>query len=197
MRHQDKAKSPKLSGGSGMGKRGRLGLLLWLLCAGMGGAQARDRFDRPSLEPAGSVNRLTIAFAEPGKWDGKHIDRTMQCRELGGDKPASAALLVTDVPAAATSLVVYFANPRSFHNHGTFRVRDRKEDETWKVPGVLSGAQKLPKGIEVFDGGSSWGRAYNAPCPTQGSWLYTVTVYALDDKDGVLAVGEKELGYAP
>ena len=161
-------------------------------------ASAKDSFDRPSLEVPKTVGKLAIAFTDTQKWDGKHIHRTMQCRDLGGDKQASPALLVSGLPDTATSLVVYFANPRASHNHGTFRVKEGRSEDGWRVPSIQSGAsEKLPKGIELFDGGSTWGRAYNAACPTQGSWLFTVTVYALDRDDKVLAVGEKELGYAP
>ena len=169
-----------------------------LLATSLHGVYARDQFDRPSLEVPKAAARLTVAFAEPEKWDGKRIDRTMQCRDLGGDKPASPRLSVSGVPADAISLVVFFANPRSYHNHGTFRVKEGRSEEAWTVPSIRSGAgDKLPKGIEIFDGGSTWGRAYNAPCPTAGSWLYTVTVYALDAEDKVLAIGEKDVGYAP
>lgn len=159
---------------------------------------AKDSFDRPSLEVPKTVAKLTIVFTDSEKWDGKHIDRTMQCRDLGGEKPVSPKLTVSSFPSATTSLVVFFSNPRSNHNHGTFRVNEGKAEEVWTVPSIGSGQVKnLPKGIEVFDGGSTWGRAYNAPCPTAGSWLYTVTVYALDAEDKVLAVGEKDVGYAP
>jgi phosphatidylethanolamine-binding protein (PEBP) family uncharacterized protein len=49
----------------------------------------------------------------------------------------------------------------------------------------------------MFDGGSTWGNAYSSPCPTQGSWLYTVIVYALDENDVVVGVGKRDIGYAP
>jgi phosphatidylethanolamine-binding protein (PEBP) family uncharacterized protein len=181
-----------------MRRLGQLCFSVFMVCSGVHGVLARDSFDRPSLDVPKTTAQISIAFADADKWDGKHIDRTMQCKDLGGDKPASPKLTVSGVPSEAASLVVFFANPRSYHNHGTFRVRDGRSEEGWKVPSIRSGAgDKLPKGIEIFDGGSTWGRAYNAPCPTAGSWLYTVTVYALDAEDKVIAVGDKDVGYAP
>lgn len=169
-------------------------LSLMLGCAAV---HAKDQFDRPQLAVPKVAATLTIAFADAALWDGKHIPRTMQCRELGGDKPASPSLVVSGAPEGTQSMVVYFANPRSYHNHGLFKVTVLPSDAGWTVPAVRSGANTLPKGVELFDGGSTWGKAYNAPCPTSGSWLYTVTVYALDAENKVLATGEKEVGYAP
>lgn len=160
-------------------------------------AHAKDQFDRPQLAVPSNAAPLTLAFADATLWDGKRIPRTMQCKELGGDKPASPALVVTGAPEGTESLVVYFANPRSYHNHGLFKVTGKASDAGWLVPAVRSGANTLPKGIELFDGGSTWGKAYNSPCPTSGSWLYTVTVYALDAENKVVAKGEREIGYAP
>jgi phosphatidylethanolamine-binding protein (PEBP) family uncharacterized protein len=159
---------------------------------------AKDQYGRPSLDVPKDTSTLSVGFAEPDKWDGKRIDSKMQCGRLGGEKPASPQLLVTGFPANTESLVVYYANPRAFDNHGTFRLKAGRKGDTWKVPSVRNArADNLPAGVEIFDGGSSWGNAYNAPCPTSGSWLYTVTVYALDANDKVLAVGQKDIGYAP
>ena len=170
---------------------------VWLAMLACAVVHAKDQFDRPQLTVPKEAAALTLSFADETLWDGKRIQRTMQCKELGGDKPASPALLVTGAPQGAQSLVVYFANPRSYHNHGLVKVAGQLSDGGWTVPAVRSGANTLPKGVELFDGGSTWGKAYNSPCPTSGSWLYTVTVYALDAENKVLAKGEREVGYAP
>jgi len=170
---------------------------VWLAMLACAVVHAKDQFDRPQLTVPKEAATLTLSFADETLWDGKRIQRTMQCKELGGDKPASPAMLVTGAPEGAQSLVVYFANPRSYHNHGLFKVTGKLSDAGWTVPAVRSGANTLPKGVELFDGGSTWGKAYNSPCPTSGSWLYTVTVYALDAENKVLAKGEREVGYAP
>jgi phosphatidylethanolamine-binding protein (PEBP) family uncharacterized protein len=78
-----------------------------------------------------------------------------------------------------------------------FAVTGPAGDQGWWVPSVRSGAQKLPDHVHLFDGGNTWGNAYNAPCPTADSWLFTLTVYALDGDQQVVAVGNRELGYAP
>lgn len=166
-------------------------------------AWSKDQFDRPSLDVPKSAGKLSIAFADETLWDGRRIPKSMQCSRLGGENPSSPALVVTNTPDGAKSLVVFFANPRMNHNHGLVQVADDRTQLAWMVPSIRGGIKvadapsKLPKGVAVFDGGDSFGRAYSSPCPSSGSWLYTVTVYALDEADKVLATGEKELGYAP
>lgn len=167
---------------------------LVLLCVS---ALAKDPFDRPQLPVARNAASLTIAFADAALWDGKRIPRAMQCKPLGGDKPTSPSLLVTGLPEATQNLVVYFANPRIQHNHGLFKVTAQAGDAGWTVPAVRSGANSLPSGVEIFDGGSTWGKAYSAPCPDHGTGFYTVTVYALDAMGSAIGIGSRELGYAP
>ena len=54
----------------------------------------------------------------------------------------------------------------------------------------------LPGGIALFQEGSTWGAAFNAACPTGGSWKYTVTVYALNEQEQVIATQEIDVGWA-
>ena len=164
-----------------------------------GPTQAKDQFGRPELSVPGSAVKLQIAFSDATIWDGKRIPRAMQCARLGGQNPASPGLRVGNVPDATKSLVMYVVNVRAFDNHGLARITEGRDGSTWTIPPIrsLAQAEELPKGIELFDGGSQIGVAYSSPCPTANSWLYAITVYALGEKDVVLAAGEINMGYAP
>lgn len=163
-------------------------------------AAAKDNFGNPELKIPSGAESLSITFSDVELWDGKHVPRTMQCRELGGQQPASPKLFVSGVPDKAKSLVVFFENPRAHDNHGLVRVQEsRRHESSWTVPPMRNNAtaDKVPKGTELFDGGNTWGKAYSAPCPNGGSWLYTVAIYALDENDLVVGFGKMEIGYAP
>lgn len=162
-------------------------------------ASAKDRFGSPDLKIPSNTPKLTVAFADAELWNGKHVPRTMQCARLGGQNPAAPALLVSGIPDKVKSLVVFYANPRAYDNHGLVRVTEGRENASWQVPAIKSQApvDELPKGVEMYDGGNMLGKAYSSPCPSGGSWSYTITVYALDETDAVIGVGEKGMGYAP
>lgn len=162
-------------------------------------ASAKDRFGSPELKVPGNAQKLTVAFADTEQWDGKRVPRAMQCARLGGKNPTSPALLVSGLPDKVKSLVVFYANPRAFDNHGLVRVTDGRDGENWPVPAIKSSSapEELPKGVAMYDGGNMIGKPYSSPCPSGGSWSYTITVYALDETDAVIGVGEKGMGYAP
>ena len=160
---------------------------------------AKDGFGRPQLAVSGSTLKLSVAFSDPSQWDGKRVPRTMQCPRLGGQDPASPGLNVTNIPEATKSLVMFINNVRAYDNHGLVRITDGRDGTTWTIPPLRSRAPvaALPQGIELFDGGNMNGGAYAAPCPPGGSWQYIITVYALGEKDEVLALGEISMGWAP
>ena len=160
---------------------------------------AKDRFGRPDLAVSASTPKLSVELSDSSLWDGRRVPRTMQCARLGGQNPASPRLNVTNIPEATKSLVMYVNNVRANDNHGLARISEGRDGATWTIPPLLSRApiDALPKGIALFDGGSDIGAAYSAPCPTGGSWQYVITVYALGEKDEVLAVGEVSMGFAP
>ncbi len=83
------------------------------------------------------------------------------------------------------------------HNHGLFSYQAKPEGDAYTIPAVASGATaKLPEGVALFQGGSTWSAAFNAACPSGGSWKYSVTVYALDGQERVIAVQEIDVGWA-
>ena len=156
-------------------------------------AQSSNAMWRGRLPVPDSASRLTISFANPKLWDGDQFPVKMRCKPLGGENPASPALSVSEIPKNTASLVVFFANPSAYHNHGLVRVV--RKGSTSFIPSIRSGAsKKLPKGVEILGLGNTWGRAYTAPCPREGFNDYTVKVYALDIANTVLAVGTKNLG---
>jgi len=169
------------------------------ICAICLTAIAKDNLDRPELKVPDSAEKLTIALQDADLWNGNRIPKTMQCAKLGGKQSSSPSLVVSGVPNKAKSLIAFFENPRANHNQGLIRAKEGRDGSNWLVPAVRSGnaADRLPKGIEIYDGGSTWGQAYSAPCPSSGSWLYTVTVYALDENDLVIGSGKREIGWAP
>lgn len=160
-------------------------------------ALAKDPFGRPELPVPASATKLQVAFADTTSWNGRRVPRTMQCARLGGLNPASPELKVAGVPDATKSLVVYVVNVRNYDNHGLMRFTGERDGAAMTIPAVRSLSADLPKGVELFDGGSQSGFAYAAPCPGSGGWNYAITVYALGEKDAVLAVGELSMGFAP
>jgi phosphatidylethanolamine-binding protein (PEBP) family uncharacterized protein len=163
-------------------------------------ATAKDSFGSPDLKVPDGAEQLNIVFSDTDSWDGKRVPKTMQCQALGGKGSASPKLFVLGAPDKTKSLIVFFENPIAHDNHGLVRVREERNHESrWTVPPIRnkSPPDMLPKGVELFDGGSTWGNAYNSPCPTAGSWLYSVSIYALDENGGVVGFGRREIGYAP
>ncbi len=170
-------------------------LALTVLCTSLT-TNAKDNFGFPELKVGSTASELKVSFADPAIWDGKNIVSEMRCTRLGGKGPVSPVLNIESVPEGATSLIVFYANPAARDNHGLIRFRKNKDVNGWQIPAIRSQASdKLPKGIELFDGGNLAGKAYAAPCPTGGNWQYTVTVYALNESDNVLAVGKLVLGW--
>lgn len=168
---------------------------IYLLCTTQA-VRAKDNFGFPDLKAEPNATELKIAFANADIWDGRNIVKEMRCTSLGGKNPVSPVLDVGAVPADATSLVVFYANPRNRDNHGLIRFRKNKDALEWQIPAIRSQASdKLPNGVELFDGGSLAGKAYAAPCPTAGNWQYTSTVYALNESDAVIAIGKLVLGF--
>lgn len=176
------------------------GLFLIFIFSALGLIQtsilAKDTFGFPELVVPSDATELKILFINEPLWDGKSIVPTMRCTRLGGVKPASPELKIANVPATTKSLIIFFANPRSRDNHGLIRVLKTGAGEDWLIPTINSQAStKLPKGVELFDGGTLAGKAYAAPCPTGGNWQYTVTVYAMNETDNVVAIGKMNLGW--
>lgn len=164
--------------------------------------ETKDNMDRPNLTVPNDAAVLTVTTEDALLWDGKRVSPKMQCGRNGGDKPASPKMRVAGVPSLARSLVVYVRNePPSFDNHGLFRVlpQAKSNEVEWLVPSVRSHADatKWPQRVRSYAGGDTWGRIYSAPCPSNGTWRYSASVYALDEADKVLAYGKMDLGYAP
>jgi phosphatidylethanolamine-binding protein (PEBP) family uncharacterized protein len=137
---------------------------------------------KPDLKVSDGLPKLTVSFADTETWNGKRWLKAQQCMRNGGVSPIrSPALNVSGAPAGTSKLVIFINNPRAFDNHGLFSYAAKFEDGSYTVPAISSGAKdKLPKGVALFQDGSSWGAAFNAACPSSGSWKYTLTVYALD-----------------
>lgn len=166
-----------------------------LLFCLMGLAHAADR---PDLSVPFGTPKLSITFTDPATWNGKRIPVALQCAKRGGVRPVrSPELKVSETPASTAKLVIFFNDPRAFNNHGLFSYEGAPVDGVYTVPAIGSGDTKLKKGMELFQGGSSWGAGYNAPCPQQSmQHHYTVTVYALSDAGAVIAKGDIDMGYA-
>lgn len=164
--------------------------------------EEKNSFGGPKLEVPKNIPSLQIQFEEEG-WGDKRIAPKMQCARNGGDKPASPKMSIDGAPEGTSSLIVYVLNePPSWDNHGLFRVMpatDRDAAKSWVIPSIGSNREldKLTKRVRPYAGGNSWGRVYSAPCPSGGSWRYTVAVFAVDDEDKVLAYGKTIMGYAP
>lgn len=155
--------------------------------------------DKPDLVIPAGVSKLEVGFADAQSWDGKRIPVTLQCGKRGGVNPVrSPELKISGSPAATQDLVVFFSDPRAFNNHGLFTYSGAFAGEVLSVPPVGSGGSaKMPKGVVMFQGGSTWGAAYNAPCPLMSmQHQFKVTVYARDAAGVVIAVGEANLGFA-
>jgi hypothetical protein len=154
--------------------------------------------DKPDLKVPDGLPKLTVAFVDAETWNGKRWLKTQQCKQNGGVSPLrSPALNVSGAPAGTSKLVVFINNPRSFHNHGLYSYQAKSEDGSYTVPAVVTHAtDKLPKGVALFQGGSSWGAAFNSACPSNGSWKFTLTVYAMDEKEQVIAIHEGDIGWS-
>ena len=157
---------------------------------------------KPELKFRPEVAKLQASFAAPELWDGKRIPKAMQCARNGGQNSHSPALRVSGLPADTRSVVVFFSNPRAWHNHGLFRYLGTVEQGQVDIPAVPSGAAaSLPGSVAIFQGGSDTpggsGAAWIGPCPSSGSGQYTVTVYALDADDTVAGQVSLDLGWAP
>lgn len=154
--------------------------------------------DKPDLKIPSGLPKLAVSFVDTDIWSGKKWPRIQQCAARGGVSPLqSPSLKVTGAPESTQQLVVFFNNARAMHNHGLFSYQGKSEGGAYTVPSVANGAtSKLPAGVALFQAGSSWGAAFNAACPSGGSWKYTVTVYALDAQEQVIATHEIDIGWA-
>jgi phosphatidylethanolamine-binding protein (PEBP) family uncharacterized protein len=154
--------------------------------------------DRPDLSVPWGAAKLAVSFADSDTWNGKRIPVALQCVKRGGINPVrSPELKVSGAPAGTQKLVVFFNDPHAINNHGLFSYESTAADGVYTVPAIRSGNAKLPAGMELFQGGSTWGAGYNAPCPQQPmQHNFKVTVYALSDAGVVLAKGEADMGYA-
>lgn len=154
--------------------------------------------DKPDLTVPSGLPKLAVSFADADTWNGKRWLKTQQCRQNGGVSPLKSPVLnVTGAPEGTSKLVVFINNPRSFHNHGLYAYQAKSEDGSYIVPAVTSHAvDKLPIGVSLFQGGSSWSAAFNSACPSSGSWKYTLTVYALNDQEKVIAIHESDIGWS-
>jgi phosphatidylethanolamine-binding protein (PEBP) family uncharacterized protein len=148
--------------------------------------------DRPDLSVPWGAAKLAVTFTDSDTWNGKRIPVTLQCAKRGG-----VGLKVSGAPAGTQKLVVFFSDPRAFNNHGLFSYEGTATEGVYTVPAIKERSTKLPAGMELFQGGSTWGAGYNAPCPLQSmQHSFTVTVYALNETGAVIAKGETDMGYA-
>jgi phosphatidylethanolamine-binding protein (PEBP) family uncharacterized protein len=157
--------------------------------------------DRPTLPESKDAQPLKITFSDDDTWNGKRILKSQQCTRNGGIRPIkSPEIQVRNSPQQTRQFIVFFNNPRAYDNHGLFVFEGVPNDGGMSIPAIESGAgrgdRKLPQGITLFQGGSAWGAAYDAPCPRGSSWKYTVTVYALNAEGAVIAIGEADLGWS-
>ena len=154
--------------------------------------------DKPDLKVPTGLPKLAVSFVDSDVWNGKKWLRVQQCANRGGVAPLKSPVLkVSGAPTETQKLVVFFSNPRAMHNHGLFSYQAKPDGDTYSIPAVASGAiDKLPEGVALFQAGSSWGAAFNAACPSGGSWKYSVTVYALDAQEQVVAAQEIDIGWA-
>lgn len=154
--------------------------------------------DKPDLKVASGLPKLAVSFKDADVWNGKRWLRVQQCRNNGGVSPVmSPSLKVSGAPPDTKMLVVFFNNAKSMHNHGLYSFQAKSEDGNYSIPAVATGTRdKLPDGIALFQGGSSWGSAFSAPCPTNHSWKYTVMVYAVNEQEQVVATQEIDVGWS-
>ena len=154
--------------------------------------------DKPDLKVPSGLPKLAVSFVDTDIWNGKKWPRIQQCANRGGVSPLkSPALKVTGAPDGTQQLVVFFNNARAMHNHGLFSYQAKADDGTYTIPAVTSGAtSELPAGVALFQAGSTWGAAFNAACPTGGTWKYSIAVYALDAQEQVIATNEIDIGWA-
>lgn len=165
--------------------------------------EEKNSYGGPKLDVPSGAAQLVIKFEDEDQWGNKRINPRMQCGRNGGDKPKSPRMFIEGVPERTSSLVVYVLNePPSWDNHGLFRVMPAAKqttDKAWVVPPLNSNQQmdKIPNRVKPYAGGNSWGYVYSAPCPTSGSWRYTVSVFALDESDKVVGHVKTLMGFAP
>lgn len=113
--------------------------------------------------------RLTsTAFEHEGD-----IPKRFSCDGLDVSPP----LIIDELPAAASSLVLIMDDPDA--PSGTW--------DHW-VAYDIEPAAEIPEGVEALGtaGTNSWGRTgYGGPCPPGGTHRYYFRVYAIDDTLGL------------
>lgn len=174
------------------------------------GAMGARIIGHNKLAEVDDVQKMTFEFLDKNVWSDDEIPPSMLCTRMGGVNPSSPKILVRGIPNSTKSLIVYFANPSAEqgmgHNHGYIKVITGRDKDTWIIPSVVAqngdtpsdAPVVLPTGVEMFDGGNTWKRAYSAPCPgsnVRRSFKYTFAIYAVDDNNVVLGEVEDTLGW--
>ena len=131
-----------------------------------------------------SAAELAARLADP-PWDGATIPKNHICKVAGAAAPTSPRILVENIPAGTTKIVVAF-NDESYPKlatdggHGKISVIVPKGANAVTVPAVPSESESLPDGVTVeAKHRSTTPGYYLAPCSRGQNHVYAAELTAV------------------
>jgi hypothetical protein len=143
---------------------------------------------------------LDVKFADE-LWDGKTIPAGQQCQKFAGHNPATPRLIVSEIPAGSTAIVLAYSDRdvEAMNNggHGIVRFTLNSPASTVQIPSVLGHTFDIPADFKMIKAhrGPGWDTAgaYMPPCSGGKGHAYYVTVKTMQG-DNVTATAVLELG---
>lgn len=143
---------------------------------------------------------MEVKFADTA-WDGTKVPAGQQCQKFGGKNPSTPKLIVSEIPADTSSIVLEYSDrdSKKMNNGGHGRMSFTVDPSTTEVeiPSIFGHTFDIPKKFKVIEAQRSPGwdtaGAYMPPCSGGKGHAYYVTIKAITD-DQVTATKVLEMG---
>lgn len=147
-----------------------------------------------------SAMALTVDFADK-QWNNTKVPAGQQCQKFGGTNPGTPALMVSDIPSGANTIVMEYSDRDSaaMNNggHGRLSFALSPASSKTEIPSIPGHTFEIPASFKSLEAHRSpnWDKAgaYMPPCSGGKDHAYYVTVKAMNG-DKVLSETVLELG---